>query len=132
MVASGDSWFVVLPDHEAAAPAAAAVDPRVDQWVLHPSGRPWLLARADRQDVVVADTPVGELAVIGHYPVTAAELAGHAARLSALTDLDARLGGGRRTAGGRATATRRLPPDPLRDAVRGTLSQIVISRATTH
>jgi asparagine synthase (glutamine-hydrolysing) len=88
MVTSGDSWFVVLPDHEGAATTAANIDPQLDQWVRHPSGRPWLRARAGHQDVIVADAPAGKLAVIGYCPVTAGELAGHAARVFALSDLD--------------------------------------------
>ena len=88
MTTTGDSWFVVLPDHEGAASAAADLEPQLDQWVAHPSGRPWLLARTVQQDVIVTDTPAGKLAVIGHCPVTASELAGHAAHVSTLSDLD--------------------------------------------
>ncbi|TVT35613.1 asparagine synthase [Amycolatopsis rhizosphaerae] len=86
MVTSGDSWFVVLADQEGTRSTAHGLRSRADQWVPHPSGRPWLLARG--HDLLVAEVPSGRLAVIGQCPVTAAELATRVAGLSGPADLD--------------------------------------------
>ncbi|MGP4111500.1 hypothetical protein ACTWP5_11345 [Streptomyces sp. 4N509B] len=48
----GDAWFAVLPDGRAGRAAARALRPRVDRVVAHGSGRPWLLGRWPRDQVV--------------------------------------------------------------------------------
>jgi asparagine synthase (glutamine-hydrolysing) len=88
MMTSDDSWFLVLPDHEATAAVVDGLRLSPTRRVAHPSGRPWLLAGARQQDVIVTEMPHGRLAVIGHCPITAAELSTHAAELTSLDDLD--------------------------------------------
>ncbi|MFD5271096.1 lasso peptide isopeptide bond-forming cyclase [Streptomyces sp. NPDC058335] len=81
--------FVVLPDTAASAEARAAAPWESPREFPHASGRPWLVGRwASGEITAVAAGPV-RLAVIGVCPVTAARLTELAARIRAVSDLDA-------------------------------------------
>ncbi|MGH8887588.1 MAG: asparagine synthase-related protein [Egibacteraceae bacterium] len=90
---SGQAWFVVLPDCEAALPVAEALRPYTPQVVPHPSGRPWLTGQWSTGELVLADRGQVQVAVIGCCPVTAAELFALTRRVREMSDLD-RLGAG--------------------------------------
>ncbi|MGH8902757.1 MAG: asparagine synthase-related protein [Egibacteraceae bacterium] len=88
---SGQAWFTVLPDCDAAQPAAEALRPYAPQVVPHPSGRPWLTGQWATGELVLADRGQVQVAVIGCCPVTATELFTVTRRVREISDLD-RLG----------------------------------------
>lgn len=67
--AAGQLWFVALPDHAAAQPVAEVLATHAARVLCHPSGRPWLMGTWARDQVVVADTATGAVAVLGPCPV---------------------------------------------------------------
>ncbi|WP_433271995.1 asparagine synthase-related protein [Actinosynnema sp. CS-041913] len=79
-------WFVVLPDHEAAAGVAGRVPGAVCQ-VAHSSGRPWLVGRWDPRNVRVGVAGRTRLAFIGSCSVASQEVAGLAGRLNEAGDV---------------------------------------------
>ncbi|MGH3721847.1 MAG: asparagine synthase-related protein [Pseudonocardiaceae bacterium] len=89
----GQSWFVVLPDCDAAQDVAAALAPYAPQAYAHSSGRPWLLGCWAADELVTARVAGVLVAVIGCCPVTAATLSALAHRVRTVADLD-RLGAG--------------------------------------
>ncbi len=89
----GQTWFVVLPDCDAARDVAAALGPHAPQTLPHPSGRPWLMGRWTADELVAAQVGETQVAVIGCCPVTAAALSALARRVRTVADLD-RLGAG--------------------------------------
>ena len=82
------SWFVVLEDHEAARPIAAALRAQAMQTLSHPSGRPWLLGCWPEGTATVARAGPTSLAAIGQHAITAGQLAHAAARVREVADLD--------------------------------------------
>lgn len=87
---SGSSWFVVLPDADAArtVPEALPTRWRPSRVIEHPSGRPWILGSWPDAVAVTARAGRVALAVFGQHAVTAATLAAEAARIGDLADLD--------------------------------------------
>jgi asparagine synthase (glutamine-hydrolysing) len=86
--AGGTAWFVLLPDTERAAVAAAAV-PTSATRIDHRSGRPWLVGRWPDGEFLLAEAGTTRLAVVGHCPVGAAALAQLASRIRDVADVDA-------------------------------------------
>ncbi|AQT70521.1 lasso peptide isopeptide bond-forming cyclase [Streptomyces sp. fd1-xmd] len=84
------SWFVVLPDTDAAAAVAAAALAHGAQALPHRSGRPWLVGRWAPPSIVVGDCRGTRVAVLGEHSVTpeAARRAAEAAEESSLSALD--------------------------------------------
>jgi asparagine synthase (glutamine-hydrolysing) len=82
------SWFVVLEDHEAAGPVAAALRARATQKLSHPDGRPWLLGCWPDGTLTVAQAGMTGLAVIGQHAITPSQLADTAGRVREVADLD--------------------------------------------
>jgi len=67
------TWFVVLPDSDAAADVGARARPHASQELAHPSGRPWLLGRWPPEALTVGDCADTRVAVLGEHRVTAGE-----------------------------------------------------------
>ncbi|HYT27004.1 MAG TPA: asparagine synthase-related protein, partial [Actinomycetota bacterium] len=93
MVRLGDlgpvpSWFVVLPDDQAAGPAATVVRDHAEQQISHASGRPWLLGCWAEGTVTTGRAGDVTIAVIGQHAVTADQLARAAGRIRVAADLD--------------------------------------------
>ncbi|MDQ3764676.1 MAG: lasso peptide isopeptide bond-forming cyclase [Actinomycetota bacterium] len=82
------SWFVVLPDTEAARPVATVLGIRAFQQIDHVSGRPWLLGCWPQAAVTVAEARQAKIALIGQHAMTSAELTEVADRTRTVTDLD--------------------------------------------
>jgi asparagine synthase (glutamine-hydrolysing) len=88
----GQTWFVVLPDCDAARDVAAALTPHAAQTLPHSSGWPWLIGRWGADDIVVSQGGSVQVAVIGCCPVTATGLSALTHRVRTVADLD-QLGG---------------------------------------
>ncbi|ONI81326.1 hypothetical protein ALI144C_20605 [Actinosynnema sp. ALI-1.44] len=84
----GETWFAVLPDHPAAHAAAGLTGAHANRTVSYPSTRPWLVGQWPDEEVVLAEAGDTRLAIVGHCPITAAELAKAAARVRTPADLD--------------------------------------------
>lgn len=84
----GRSWFVVLPDCDAALGVATALGPHAPQTLPHASGRPWLLGCWAADELVAAHVRDVRVAVIGCCPVTAAALSALVHRVRTVADLD--------------------------------------------
>jgi len=89
----GEEWFVVLPDDESAPAVAAALGSGAGPFTAarrldHPSGRPWLIGDWDPRDLVVGAAGRTRVAVVGHCPATAEDLAAIARRTAHPADLD--------------------------------------------
>jgi len=82
------SWFVVLPDCDAAAPAGVALRTHATRELRHPSGRPWLLGRWADGSATVGQAGAVSVALIGQHAVAAAELAEAAGRIRTPVDVD--------------------------------------------
>jgi asparagine synthase (glutamine-hydrolysing) len=82
------SWFVVLPDHEAAHRVGAVLRDHATQQISHPSGRPWLLGRWAEGKVTTGQAGSTNIAVLGQHAATSDQLARAAGRVQAVTDLD--------------------------------------------
>jgi asparagine synthase (glutamine-hydrolysing) len=82
------SWFVVLPDCEAAHPVSAALGAQATQEISHPSGRPWLLGRWPEGTVTIGQAGSTYIAVVGQHATTSDQLARAAGRIQAVADLD--------------------------------------------
>jgi asparagine synthase (glutamine-hydrolysing) len=82
------SWFVVLEDHEAARPVAAALRAQATHELRHPAGRPWLLGCWPEGTATVGQAGTTRLAVIGQHAITASQLADAAGRVRQVADLD--------------------------------------------
>ncbi|MFB9363942.1 asparagine synthase [Actinoplanes nipponensis] len=87
-----DSWFLVLPDHPAAAAVAAAVRPGAEFVHPHASGRPWLIGRlpAGPQHGRLVRAAAGDvrLAVIGHHDLDEDQLRSWAGRIRDTAGVD--------------------------------------------
>ncbi|MBZ6473097.1 asparagine synthase-related protein [Streptomyces griseocarneus] len=94
---SPDVSFVALPDSAAGSAAAAAVPAPGPRVINHASGRPWLMGRWPADAVKVVTAGRARVVVAGFCPLTTAELAACAARLTGgvagLDDLARRLRG---------------------------------------
>jgi asparagine synthase (glutamine-hydrolysing) len=82
------SWFVVLPDCEAAGRVGPRLQDRATQAIKHPSGRPWVLGHWPEGTVALGEAGRTGLALIGQHASTAAELVDAANRIRTVTDLD--------------------------------------------
>jgi asparagine synthase (glutamine-hydrolysing) len=82
------SWFVVLPDHASANALVPALRRHANREVSHPSGRPWLLGRWAEDTVAIGRAGRNRIALIGQHAVTASLLAGTAAKVRKIADLD--------------------------------------------
>jgi len=82
------SWFVALPDDEAAGLAAAALRAHATRGLVHPSGRPWLLGQWPEDMVSTGQAGGVTSALVGQHLATADRLAEAAGRVRAVADLD--------------------------------------------
>ncbi|MEU2794651.1 lasso peptide isopeptide bond-forming cyclase [Streptomyces sp. NPDC007100] len=84
------SWFVVLPDTDAATTVAAKALSYASHSLRHASGRPWLVGRWAAESVVVGVHGSTRVAVLGEHSVTPREArrAAAAAATASLTALD--------------------------------------------
>jgi asparagine synthase (glutamine-hydrolysing) len=82
------SWFVVLPDDEAASSVAIALREHAAQRICHISGRAWLLGCWDEGIVTIGQAGDTRIAVIGQHAVMADDLARAAGQIRAISDLD--------------------------------------------
>jgi asparagine synthase (glutamine-hydrolysing) len=82
------SWFVALPDDEAAGLAAAALRAHATRGLVHPSGRPWLLGQWPEDMVTTGQAGGVTIALVGQHLATADRLAEAAGRVRAVADLD--------------------------------------------
>jgi asparagine synthase (glutamine-hydrolysing) len=82
------SWFVALPDDEAAGLAAAALRAHATQGLAHPSGRPWLLGQWPEDMVTTGQARGVTIALVGQHLATADRLAEAAGRIRTVADLD--------------------------------------------
>jgi asparagine synthase (glutamine-hydrolysing) len=82
------SWFVVLPDDEAASSVATSLRDRAAQQLNHGSGRPWLLGCWGEGTVTTGQAADTKIAVIGEHAVMADELARAAGQIRVISDLD--------------------------------------------
>jgi asparagine synthase (glutamine-hydrolysing) len=82
------SWFVVLPDCDAAAPAGMALQAHATRELSHPSGRPWLLGRWADGTVAVGEAGPTKMALIGQHAITAARLTDAAGQIRTVADVD--------------------------------------------
>ncbi|MFJ5552405.1 lasso peptide isopeptide bond-forming cyclase [Streptomyces sp. NPDC093225] len=84
------TWFIVLPDTDAAATVAAKALAHAAQCLQHRSGRPWLLGRWAPSSMVVGECGGTRIAVLGEHSVTAeaARRAAEAAERASLSALD--------------------------------------------
>ncbi|PJE95386.1 asparagine synthase [Streptomyces carminius] len=73
------TWFVVLPDSDAAAEVAGRARAHASRELKHPSGRPWLLGRWPRDALTVGECGDARVAVLGEHRVTPGEAARAAA-----------------------------------------------------
>ncbi|WP_280261406.1 asparagine synthase-related protein [Nocardia wallacei] len=83
------SWFVALPDSPTGGDMLSHLQPRADQVITHPSGRPWLLGRWRAEQLTLARAGNTLLAVIGRSSASPAELEAHARKVRGLADLAA-------------------------------------------
>jgi len=82
------SWFVVLPDDEAASSVAVALRDHATQQLSHTSGRPWLLGSWAEGISTVGQAGDTKIAVIGQHAVMANDLARAAGQIRVISDLD--------------------------------------------
>jgi asparagine synthase (glutamine-hydrolysing) len=82
------SWFVVLPDCDAATPVAVALRAGVTRELSHPSGRPWLLGRWADGSAAVGEAGPAKVALIGQHTLTAPQLSDAAGRIRTVADID--------------------------------------------
>lgn len=81
------SFFVALPDNESAFSIATELQDSVDVTLTHPSGRPWLLARATSGDLVEHSEGPRRLALVGSTAATSSDLERIIAKSRAPRDL---------------------------------------------
>jgi asparagine synthase (glutamine-hydrolysing) len=82
------SWFVVLPDNEAASSVATALGDHAAQQLIHTSGRPWVLGCWSEGTVTTGQAGDTKIAVIGQHAVRTDELARAAGQIRVISDLD--------------------------------------------
>jgi asparagine synthase (glutamine-hydrolysing) len=82
------SWFVALPDDEAAGSVVAALRASATRELAHPSGRPWLLGHWPEDMVTAGQTGMVAIALVGQHLATAGRLAEAAGRVRTVADLD--------------------------------------------
>ncbi|MBT2404946.1 MULTISPECIES: asparagine synthase-related protein [unclassified Streptomyces] len=85
------SWFVILPDTEAAAPLARKAVSHATRSLHHASGRPWIVGRWAPEAMVVGEHEGTRVAVTGEHAVTARDAERAAAavtRARSVTALD--------------------------------------------
>jgi asparagine synthase (glutamine-hydrolysing) len=82
------SWFVVLPDDEAASSVATTLRDHATQQLRHASGRPWLLGCWGEGTVTTGQAADTKIAVIGEHAVMADDLARAADQIQVISDLD--------------------------------------------
>lgn len=68
------SWFVVLPDRDAAQAVRVRLDAHATERIDHPSGRPWLLGAWSAGTVVTAQAGSAKVAVVGQHATAADDL----------------------------------------------------------
>lgn len=68
------SWFVVLPDRDAAQAVRVRLDAHATERIDHPSGRPWLLGAWPAGTVVTTQAGSAKVAVVGQHATTADDL----------------------------------------------------------
>ncbi|MEU6964759.1 lasso peptide isopeptide bond-forming cyclase [Streptomyces chrestomyceticus] len=83
------SWFVVLPDTDAATAVAAKALAYASHSLRHASGRPWLVGRWAAETAVVAVHGETRVAVIGEHAVTLREARRAAAAVATAASLTA-------------------------------------------
>jgi asparagine synthase (glutamine-hydrolysing) len=82
------SWFVVLPDDQAASVVATALRGYAAQQLNHVSGRPWLLGCWADGTLTSGQGADTKIAVIGQHALTSDDLARAAGRIRTIADLD--------------------------------------------
>jgi asparagine synthase (glutamine-hydrolysing) len=82
------SWFVVLPDCDAAREVSDVLRHDVAQTIAHPSGRPWLLGRWADDAVTIGRAGDTAIALIGEHATTARQLTRAAENHHVVGDLD--------------------------------------------
>ena len=82
------SWFVVLPDCDAACDIAASVGAHATQTIAHPSGRPWLVGRWADVAPTIGRAGHTAIAVLGEHATTGAQLDRAAGDVRVPADLD--------------------------------------------
>jgi asparagine synthase (glutamine-hydrolysing) len=82
------SWFIVLPDDEAAKSVAITLRDHAAQQLSHTSGRPWLLGCWSEDAVSVGQAGHRRIAVVGQHAVMADELHRAADQIGGISDLD--------------------------------------------
>src|SRR5918993_6007070 len=82
------SWFVVLPDNEAASSVATALGDHAAQQLIHTSVRPWVLGCWSEGTVTTGQAGDTKIAVIGQHAVRTDELARAAGQIRVISDLD--------------------------------------------
>ncbi|MEV6302678.1 lasso peptide isopeptide bond-forming cyclase [Actinoplanes sp. NPDC051861] len=88
MLGHGESYFVVLPDHDEGLAVARRLNTPHTRILRYASGRPWLVGRWPEGQITVAHAGTARIAVIGTCPVTETELARRAGRMADVTGLD--------------------------------------------
>ncbi|MFD8869985.1 asparagine synthase-related protein [Streptomyces sp. NPDC059590] len=115
-----DTWWLILPDTEAAAALADRLGVRDLDCLRHASGRPWLLGRWRGAEAVTAEAGDARVAVLGRCRLTPEALRARVARLRDVREVEGAVGrvagsyhvlasvGGRVWARGTASAACRL------------------------
>ncbi|MEU9338860.1 asparagine synthase-related protein [Streptomyces sp. NPDC048290] len=80
--------FAVLPDDERARDVPAVLAWPDAHVLYHDSGRPWLVGDWTPEEILDARSGAARVVVLGHCPWDAARLAGLAARVRSVADLD--------------------------------------------
>jgi asparagine synthase (glutamine-hydrolysing) len=71
---AASSWFVALPDRDAAEAVRVRLDAHATQRIDHPSGRPWLLGTWSRGTAVTAQAGSAKVTVLGQHATAADDL----------------------------------------------------------
>jgi asparagine synthase (glutamine-hydrolysing) len=82
------SWFVVLPDDDAASSVAVTLRDQAARQLSHISGRPWLLGCWDERTVTTGQAGDTRIAVIGQHAVVVDDLVRAAGQIRVVSDLD--------------------------------------------
>lgn len=83
-----ETGFVVLPDGESIEGTAGRLLPWGTTIAHHPSGRPWIIGRCWDRQIVRGAARDGEVVLLGHTSLTAADLDREIQRASTVSDLD--------------------------------------------
>ena len=82
------SWFVILPDCDAAGPVYAVLREHAGREIRHFSGRPWLLGQWPQEAVTTGAAGDTRITMIGQHAVTRDGLTEAAGLIRAIPDLD--------------------------------------------